>query len=151
MEDKEKADCLIELHKEQLGKFKQSRSLEFKINLTFWSSIVLAGYYIKKELVLKPGHDYCLFWIVYLSTSCLLLLVHYFFWMRPMQKSQKTDDYYINQYRKAVEKLTAIEIPRDPKNIDSPQNWAFFEVCITAFLLIVVAIYIVIPVHYASP
>ena len=60
MTEKEKADCLIALHKEQSSRFLQTRDIEFKINLALWSFIILAGYYILNNVLPKmqepPSH-----------------------------------------------------------------------------------------------
>ena len=141
MTDKEKADCLIELHKEQLGKFKQTRDIEFKVNLTFWSFIIIGCYSINKELPSEVKENKCEFLLWYLLISIVIILAHLFFWMKPINKSEDTDDYYINKYRDEVEKLTGIVIPKCPNYNKKAQNWIFFEVGITVLLLILAFIY----------
>ena len=144
MTDKEKADCLIELHKEQLGKFKQTREIEFKINLTLWSFIILGSYYINNEIHLTTIYEHCSFCIGYLIIAVVIILSHLFLWVKPIKKSNDTDDYYVNGYRSEVEKLTGIQISKYKKYSKKSQNWIFFEVGITVLLLILGFIYIAI-------
>jgi hypothetical protein len=141
MTDKEKADCLIELHKGQLEHYNGTRTLEFKINLTFWSLIVIGAYYIKKEIVFNPWSN-CnhLFW--YIVVSLIMICTHLFLWMKPIQRSEDVDDYFINQYRHEVEKLSDIKIkPFDGKR-RVKQHWVLFVTGITTFLLVIVGVYL---------
>lgn len=39
MTDKEKADCLLELHKAQLEHFMQTRDIEMKVDIALWTLI----------------------------------------------------------------------------------------------------------------
>ena len=144
MTDKEKVDCFIELHKEQLGKFKQTRDIEMKINITLWTLIVLGSYYINKEIPTTTPQERCSFLIWYIIIALVIAITHLVFWMRPIKKSEDTDDYYINKYRSEVEKLTGISIDKYPKYNKASQNWVFFEVGITLLLLILAGIYITV-------
>ena len=144
MTDKEKADCLIELHKGQLEHYKDTRTIEFKVNLTFWSFIILAGYYVKKEIVFNPWVNT---WhlIIYVLCSLIVILVYLFFWIKPIQKSEDMDDFFVNEYRSEVEKLTDIKIKPYNKRKRNKNHWVLFMTGITAFLLIVVGIYLSLP------
>jgi len=141
MSNKEKADCLIELHKGQLEHYKDTRAIEFKINLTFWSFIILGGYYIKKEIEFNPWTNSShLCW--YIIISIIVTTTHLFLCMKPIQRSEDKDDYFINQYRSEVERLAQIKIKPFNKHKKYKQHWVFFVTGITAFLLIVVGIYL---------
>lgn len=141
MTNKEKADCLIELHRERLGKYKQTRDIEFRVNIALWTLIIVSGYYINKEIVLCSRNDYFIFIILYLLISILLAFGHFKFWMKPIQKSEDVDNFYINQYREKIEELADIQIEKH-----KPYNkyWICYEVGITAFLLCIIFIYILL-------
>jgi hypothetical protein len=137
MTEKEKADCLIELHKEQLGKFKQTRDIEFKINISLWSLIIIASYSLKENILL----DKCSEFVIFSLSAVLITLGHYFLWMKPIQKSENKDDFYINSYRRKIEELADIEISKSPK-LKKQQPWKYFEVAITLVLFIFVGLYL---------
>ena len=141
MTDKEKADCLIELHKERLGKYKQTRDIEFKVNIALWTLIIVSGYYINGEIELDSCKDYLIFIIPYLLISILLIFAHFKFWMKPIQKSEDADNFYINQYRKKIAELADIQIK---EHIPYNTYWIFYIVGITAFLLFIIGIYILL-------
>ena len=161
MKDSEKAASLIELHREQLGKFKQSREIEFKVNLALWSLIVIAGRFIKAELE-KVSYEehFIIYMIIYVVVSIIIVLLHCKFWMVPIARSQEIDDYFIRKYRFKVEELCGEIISANPdeliktkpmewKSYDdfekkSKKKWIVFETGITALLLVLVGIYILI-------
>jgi hypothetical protein len=50
MTSKEKADCLLELHKAQLDHFKQTRDVELKVDIALWSLIAVSGSFYMASL-----------------------------------------------------------------------------------------------------
>lgn len=136
MTDKEKADSLIELHKEQMNHFRQTRDIEFKINIALWTIIILAGYYLDTKISLDK--NICQL-ILYIIVSFIITLCHYFLWLSPIARSQRADDHFINEYRHKVEDLTQIQI-KPFKGIRSIKSWIFFETAITFLLLIIIGI-----------
>ncbi|MHC1733904.1 MAG: hypothetical protein AB9888_17975 [Bacteroidales bacterium] len=83
MEPVEKVSALIDLAKARLDKYKQTRELEFKVNIALWTLIVLIGYKGKEVLALSNWQDYLIYSIIAIS----VLLGHYFFWLRPISLS----------------------------------------------------------------
>ena len=77
MTDKEKADCLIELHKAQMDHFKQTRDIEIKVNLAYWTLIVVAGVFLyDRNIHLTDAVS----WGVYALIAMALVLGHTFAW-----------------------------------------------------------------------
>ena len=153
MSEKDKADCLIELHKELLGKYKQTRDIEFRINIALWTLIIIAGYSLK-EIELTTLTKLVVFSFLYLLVTIFLSYAHFKFWLFPIQRSEYIDDYYIKKYRYNIELLTNKIIIKDPGEVkeilifkdfsDRSKSWIKFEIGITIFLIIVVAIFIFI-------
>jgi hypothetical protein len=143
MTDKEKADCLIELHRVQMDHFRQTRDIEFKVNLALWTAILLVGYFLYTQPQITK-----ISWLVYWCISGLLIAGHLFLWQMPIQNSEDTDDHFINKYRSIVEELTEAHISKPPEKSPKwlwwPQkkfrkhgwSWIIFEVSITAILLV---------------
>jgi len=149
MTEKEKADCLIELHKSQLDHFMQTREIELKVNLSLWTLIVLSGYFLYDKVHLNS----LLSFLVYLVIALSLYFVHVFMWMMPIQLSEDTDDHFINQYRRKVEELTGVSIEAAKPKKHLPflwkwlskfrtdgWSWIIAETGITLFLLVVLGI-----------
>jgi len=123
MTDKEKADCMIELHKSQLDHFMQTREIEFKVNLSLWTLIILAGYFLYGKI-----HLNCLLSIsIYSVLALLLYFMHIFLWMMPIQKSEDTDDHYIREYRNKVQELIKVTLaePEPKKHLVFLWNWHY--------------------------
>jgi len=106
--DKDKLECFCQLHKDQLDRFKHTRDMGFKVNLTLWTFIVVAGYSIKKEVDLDSFVGYYLFTLIYLGIGCILGYLYYFGWWKYIFNSQITDKAIGIQYRNEINKLTGI-------------------------------------------
>lgn len=88
MEAKEKVDALTELAKAKMEKYKQTRDLQFKVNIALWTLVVLVGSHSEQTLKLSGATDYLFFGVVVVA----VVLSHYFFWLRPMSASMARDN-----------------------------------------------------------
>lgn len=149
MTDKEKADCLLELHKTQLSHFSQTRDIEFRVNIALWTLIAAGGSFLYGKVHLNDDVSYS----IYVIVSLAIFLGHLFLWMMPIQNSEDTDDYFINQYRTQIEKLVGISIEssfqiRRPRILwglikslrKDGWSWILAETGITLALLVVLGI-----------
>lgn len=153
MNEKEKAECLVELHKEESNRHNQLTNLEFKVNILLWTFITLAGYFLLKEILPKcTPEQVFLLGIVYSLISVLLVLAHYFFWMFPITRSQATSAYFIRSYQCKIEELVEFSVssnisetrPKITSFSHFPSNyksWIIAEVGITGFLLFVIFLF----------
>jgi hypothetical protein len=162
MTDKEKADCLCQLHRDQLDRFKHTINMGFKINLTLWTFIVVAGYSIRKEIDLDSFTDYYLFILLYFAIGFLLGFLYYLGWWKFNYNSQIIDKAIGIQYRNEINKLTGIILKDEKGNdkeinnpfinlpIDNPfhdgkkNTWIKSEAGITFFLYVCVFIYLLL-------
>ena len=160
MTDKEKADCYCQLHRDHLEKFKHTRDMGFKINLTLWTLIVVAGYSVKTELILESFVGYYVFILAYLGIGLFLGYLYYLGWWKFNYNSQITDNAICIQYRNEINKLTGIILKDDKgddKEINNPftnppvdnpfrdrkkNKWIKSEAGITLFLYVCVFIYL---------
>jgi len=102
----EKADLLAKLLEAQLGHFKQTREIEFKVNLALWTAIVVAGGFMYQQgLRLDSGIGIACYAVV----AIFVYGVHTFLWMVPIQYSEDLDDHFINQYRHKIEAICEFE------------------------------------------
>jgi hypothetical protein len=142
MTDKEKADCLIELHKAQLQHLMQTRDIEFKVNVALWALIAGSGSFLYGKLHLN---GWC-HWVFYSACALAIYLGHIFLWMVPIQQSTDTDNHYVNQYRSRVEALAGSTFPESPKCKlptkwrRSGWRWVVAETGITLILLVAVGL-----------
>ncbi len=142
MTDNEKAGHLVVLLEHQLDHFKQTREIEFKVNLAFWTAIAVTGAFLYREGLRLSS---CCDTIVYSLVAFLVWFAHVILWMVPIQYSEDTDDHFINQYRWQVESLCGFSPKqRDPgwfwsgyKQIRTGGvSWVLAETWVTLFLLI---------------
>jgi len=153
MTEKEKADCLIELLKEESKRQTQLINLEFKVNILLWSFIILAGYFLLKEILPNSSSNQAfLFSIVYCLIAALLIGAHYTLWMFPITKSQATSTYFIRSYQCKIEELAEFSISSNTSTSKPEINsfsqfaqnykkWIYVEVGITALLLLVIFLF----------
>ncbi|MBL7813163.1 MAG: hypothetical protein JNL57_13155 [Bacteroidetes bacterium] len=153
MTDKEKADCLIELQKDESQRHKTLVELEFKVNIAIWTLIAISGAVLLKEIL--PNLCSCnqkKFILIYLLISSATLYFHYLLWLFPISKSQATSNYFIRSYMCQIEELAGFKISSKETNWkpeiysywDLSKNyrkWICFEGSFTAFLLIVIFIF----------
>ena len=146
---KDVADCLIELHKSQLDHFKQTREIEFKVNLALWTLIAVSGSFLSGKVHLSDASS----WLIFGITALSVYLGHMFLWMMPIQNSEDTDDYFINKYRNEVEKIVGVSIAKS-STAKKPEflwkmvtglrkngwSWILAETGITLVLLVMVGI-----------
>jgi len=142
MTDKEKAYCFIELYKEQMNHFKQTRDIEFKVNIAFWTLIVLAGYFLN---LIISSRSYSNFNCFYIIIALLFLACHLFLWLLPISRSEKIDLHYIKEYRDKIEDLAGEKpTPYYGETKDGQErrimSWMICEATITCLLLIVLGI-----------
>jgi hypothetical protein len=133
MNDKDKVDALLKLLDSHLTHLRQTRDIEFKVNISLWTVIVLAAYFLHGKVRLH-GEG----WYGFLAVLAIVVGAHTYLWMFPIQKSEDTDGDAIRFYRSEVEKLTGVTSLRPHPN-PSGRLWIVFEVGVTAVLLAGVA------------
>nr|VFJ78395.1 MAG: hypothetical protein BECKFW1821C_GA0114237_11812 [Candidatus Kentron sp. FW] len=132
MTDPEKADAMLRLMDMHFAKFRQSRDIEFKVNLAIWTVLVVLGKFLSDKNVQLEG----LSWILYIAISLIIVFCHYWFWMKPIQASEDRDSAFVGDCLKEIQSVTKI-------SIEYPilvQPWVYFEVCFSAVILAGVAI-----------
>ena len=86
MTDKEKADSLIELQKGLAEYLRQTRNIEFKVNIALWSLIVAAGSVFLSNNNLNLRDPVAWFW--FLTLVFTISVGHLVLWMIPIQLSE---------------------------------------------------------------
>ncbi len=120
MTDNERAAHLAELLERQLDHFKQTRDIEFKVNLAFWTAIVATGAFLYRDGLRITSACGVL---LYLLIAVLVWLAHLLLWMVPIQYSEETDDHFVREYREQIEALCAFI----PKQRQLGWFWSRFE------------------------
>jgi hypothetical protein len=136
MTEAEKADALLRLMDMHSARFRQSRDLEFKVNIVIWIVLVIFGKFLSDVRVKVDDWGKL---VVYLFISAVIVICHYLFWLKPVQASENRDSAFISDGRKEVQALTGTSIKYP--NLD--QSWVCFEVGFTAFILVGVALMLV--------
>src|SRR5947207_2009408 len=111
MNEKDKVDALLRLLDSHLTPLCQTRDLEFKVNISFWTVIVLAGYFLHGKIHLQGAN-----WFGFVALLVILVCAHTYLWMFPIQKSEDTDGASIRFYRSEVEKLVGVRSLRPDPN-----------------------------------
>ena len=144
MTDKEKTDALIELIKIRVDKYKQTRELEFKVNIALWTLIVLIGQYYKSKVSDITTTDLILFIIALI----LIVAGHYFLWLVPVSESLARDNAKALELQDEVEKITGIKpsIPLRTANAIKTdyRKWNMFLAGITLVLMALLSLFYII-------
>lgn len=136
-----KAMVFVELCKFQVEKFHKSREIEWKMNFSLWTLIVLAGGGLLGRY--KP-HDF----LIPIIIASIITVIH-FSWLWKMQWSQEVDFNYFEEYRGEVEKAaTGVKLNHVDKRLvpwcppfsrlcESRLLWTIGDAGVTAFLFVV--------------
>jgi hypothetical protein len=135
------SNICIEICKLQLDKFKQSRSIEFKVNIQFW---IFLG--ISISYMLNSADFYfvsvCSIIIYYLVGIGLTIL--HFYWMKLIQESEDKDINKYFYYRNLAENVVknSFRISTELQNQNSKPfklrlKWIIVEVGFTGLIIII--------------
>jgi len=143
MTDNKKAEFYLEVAKMHMDHLRQTRDIEFKVNLALWTGIVLAGYFLYGEVPLDDHHSRLLYGLM----ASLILFGHVVCWMMPVQHSQDRDNDFLKKYQKLA--VGHISIP-PVKGLwrviawlrKDGWSWVLFEGGFTFILLFVVGVFL---------
>ena len=106
--------------------FRQTRDIEFKVNIAIWTLIVLAGYFLYGKICLNS----CTYLAWYIGISILIVGLH-LVWMCKIERSENKDIDYFTLYSNQVHTL------KDISKIDKKgSSWVALEVSFTIILAI---------------
>ncbi len=142
MEAKENAASLIELGNARFDKYKQTRELQFKVNIALWTLIVLVGSRSELTFGLSSMTDYLFFGLIVL----VVVLGHYFFWLKPLSESMARDNARALDLHKQAENIinnTSDKPERSLEEIKSCyRTMNLFLSGITLILLVLLGIFL---------
>lgn len=131
------------LHRDCLDRFNASRGIEWKVNVGLWAGIL----YITSEI---SGRKVLMSWwlwlLIALGIAILGFVLHYYLWMRIIQKSQKMSTLMAKVYENCVdlalrgEKCIVEDIKKQTKKEvedEGPTPWDLYESAITAVIIFV--------------
>ena len=113
----------IEFCKIQMDKFRQSRDLEFKINIALWTLIVLFGKFYFDE-----GFELNICCYLFFS---LLIIIPHFIWLKFIHESELNDLKFIYKCRDEIAQY------KNNGKDDSKNKWIFMEVVIKGFVVLI--------------
>ena len=128
---------LTELLKVQSERFRQSRDLEFKVNIAIWTLLVLLG----KHLATQWPEPHDVPWPLFGAFALIVVVGHWLLWVRPICRSQAADGKIISHCIARLRNLTQEETLPDITKLKS-NPWEVAEVVMTAMILIGIAIII---------
>jgi len=131
---KDKADCLLQLQRTLAENRRQTRSIEFRVNLSLWTLIAASVYFLYGKVHLSEGFQ--ILWFLPIAIATYLAHVQ---WMRLVQRSEDNDASRIKEWTRLVEKECGLPVENDRAKV-SGIKWVVFETSLTALLLIVAAI-----------
>ena len=144
MEPKDKSAALIDLEKIRIEKYKQTRELEFKVNVALWTLIVLVGYHYRDKFSIIYREDLVFFIIV----ALIVVSGHFFLWLTPISKSLARDNAKAHEFEEEAEKVigfkSAIPARRYKSIMKGYLRWNLFLAGITLLLLILLGAFFVI-------
>jgi hypothetical protein len=142
MEPGQKAAALTEILKMRLEKYKQTRDLQFKVNIALWTLIILIGYKCEKTLDLENWSGYLIFGIIALAVS----FCHYYLWLRPVSESMARDSAIALRLQNEVENIVLDKSDEPERDLDeisrSYYTMNLFLAGITLLLMILLGIFL---------
>lgn len=144
MELNDKTAALIELVKIRIEKYKQTRELEFKINIALWTLIVLIGYHYRDILSIEDRRDL----IFFITVALVIVLGHFFLWLTPISESMARDNAKAYELQEEVEKNIGFNSAIPARNMNSIKkdymSWNLFLAGITLLLFVMLGAFFII-------
>jgi hypothetical protein len=144
MTETEKSTLLIELEKIRIDKYKQTRELEFKVNIALWTLIVLIGYHYRGKLSIEYWEDLLFFIIV----AIVIVVGHFFLWLVPISESLARDNAKAYELQEEVEKTIGFNSSIPLRNMNSIKRnygrWNIFLAGITFLLFVMLGAFFII-------
>lgn len=140
MSDHEKSEVLLRLIEVYMGKWKQTRDIEFKVNIAIWTFLVLVvGFLAENSKYMQREFRCGEFVYVYVLSSVAIVALHYI-WMTYIQNSEDRDGAFLGDCRQRLQTLGS-PVPDYGK---LTQNWMVLEVSFSAFILAVGGMYTIL-------
>jgi hypothetical protein len=141
MEPKDKIAGLVELVKVRIDKYKQTRDLEFKVNIALWTLIVLIGRYCQDRISLDTTSD----WVFFIILALIIVLGHFFFWLKPISGSLAKDSAKALELQNEVENMISQRSDKPERDEQHTKKeymkWNFFLAGITLILLVLLGVF----------
>lgn len=134
----------MDIYKDRSSKFRNTQSIQWKMNISIWTLLVLAIYY-KSELHLPTINSSCLTWSFFFEivASLFIILIHGYFCYK-VQKSLNNDkavlNEIVNHLNKDVNKKADIPVDYKAKSTISPWPWISIQVSVTSVLALIFCI-----------
>lgn len=144
MPDTDKLTALIELEKIRIDKYKQTRELEFKVNVALWTLIVLIGYHYRGKLSIDYWEDL----VFFIAVTLIVVSGHFFLWLIPISRSLARDNAKAYELEKEIEGAIDFKTEIPPRKYDliikDYLRWNLFLAGITIVLFILLGAFLVI-------
>jgi hypothetical protein len=133
---KDKAQCLIDLQRTLAETRRQTRSIEFKVNISLWTLIAVSASFLHGKVDLSTAPNGFWWFIVIASAT----YVTHLGWMRLIQNSEDRDADHIIRWANEVETACGLPGTQPARQSITGWLWVFVETAMTAILLFVVGI-----------
>lgn len=134
----------IEIYKERSAKFKNTQSVQWKMNISIWSLFALSIYH-KRQMNFPTCEGCCIKWgcILEIIIGILVIFIHGFFCYK-IQKSLDSDKKIkhsiAQQLNASVDDLLNVQVDLEVVSTRSPWAWVILQISITIILALVFCI-----------
>lgn len=128
MTEKEKCQCYIELFKSQMKRFEDTRKIQWRANLAFWTFLVAGG-----ALLYRSGYELCI--IESIIVIAFFFSVHLFLWNFPIQRSLDEDKRLFSKYRNRAEVILGEKVVEGVSEVKLSWKWPIGIAFVTAAIL----------------
>lgn len=129
MTDKAKADVLLHLMDAHWANYRQTRDIEFKVNIAIWTALIVCGKFLSDQNFHLNSFGK---WLLFIILFLLVTICHYHLWMRPIQSIEDRDSGFAKGCLKEVQSLAKTDIERS----ETLHRWTIFEVGFSGIILI---------------
>jgi hypothetical protein len=141
MEPKDNINGLIELVKVRVDKYKQTRELEFKVNIALWTLIVLIGRFCQDKVSMDTVTD----WVFFIVLTLVIVLGHFFFWVKPISGSLARDSAKVLELQNEIENMISQQSEKPERDEQQTRKeymkWNFFLAGITLILMVLLGVF----------
>lgn len=131
----------MEVYHDRSAKFKNTQSIQWKMNLSIWTILVLAIFY-KSKINFPSCNGDCITWSCgfQILMSLIVIFVHFSYCYR-IQRSLDSDKAVkksiVTQLNSSINPNLNVKIDLESESAKSPWAWIVIQITVTAILVIV--------------
>lgn len=126
----------MEIYKDRSAKFKNTQSIQWKMNYSIWALLALAIYYKPTSLPIFDISNLCSFWLLQPILLVVLIYLHYKFCSKIQESldfDKNVNDFLIEQLNYNSNKKIKLDY-KSIRKVNNNRKWVDLQIGVTIIL-----------------